>query len=162
MSTTRRTLLSALTALPATSALAGFSALARAESLTTPPPWWLIEPLKVGSTLSCGWTVSELGPVADGGSVLTIKHSLQGSLRVHICLHDEHPRGYAFTELFDLIVMDQGRGVREVPTDLASALTQLSDCISVNELRQTGAIDDIAGMMSHAERVRAFGAGHLN
>ena len=161
MSTTRRTLLSALTALPATSTLAGLSAFAHAKPTAAPAPWWLLAPLSRGSDLTHGWSIDELGLIVDGGAVLTIGHAQQGSVRIHVCLHNQNAKGFVYSELFDLIVMDQGRGVREVPADLASVLTLIAGRICDNELSQAAEIDDIAGMMTHAERVNAFGAGHL-
>ena len=162
VSTTRRTLLSALTALPATTTLAGLSAFAHATPSAAPPPWWLISPLGEGTTLVHGWSIDGLDPIVDGGAVLTVGHPQQGHLRIHVCLHNGNAKGFAYTELFDLIVMDQGHGVREVPGDLASVLTRIADQIRENELSQSAEIGDIAGMMTHAERVNAFGAGHLN
>ena len=161
MTTTRRALLAALPALPASSVIGGLTAFAHIGSPKSPAPWWLVEPLTRGSSLEQGWTVVDLGPVVDGGAVLTLKGPDQPVTRVHLCLHDGNPRGYAYTELFDLIVMDQGRGVREMPPDLAAVLTQLSETICDNELRRGSAIGDIATMMTHAERVQAYGAGHL-
>jgi len=85
------------------------------------------------------------------------------SLRVHICLHDGKPKGIAYSELFDLIVMDHGRGVRPVPEELASALLLLADTMRENEWADVPKhqFDGIHRMMTHAERVRSFGASHL-
>ena len=161
MATTRRALISALTALPATSALCGLSAFANTNQTTAPPPWWLLDPISAGSSLADGWTAARLAPIVDGGAALTIQHPTQESLRIHICLHGGHPKGFAYSELFDLIVMDQGHGVREMPQDLAAVLTLLGQTICDNEVRQEFAMDDIAAMMTHTERVRAYGSGHL-
>ncbi len=161
MTTTRRALLAALPALPASSALSGLGAFASTELSEASAPWWLLDPFYQGSSLVHGWTIIDLGPVVDGGAVITLKGPKEGPLRIHICLHDGKPKGYAHSQLFDLIVMDQGYGVREVPENLGSVLTLLSETIGDNELRTRPDIDDIAGMMTHAERVRAYGAGHL-
>ena len=127
MTTTRRALLAALPALPASSALGGLTAFAHTDSPKSPPPWWLVEPLTRGSSLEQGWSVVDLGPVVDGGAVLTLKGPGQPVTRVHLCLHDGNPRGYAFTELFDLIVMDQGARRQKMPPDLVAVLTHLSE-----------------------------------
>ena len=133
----------------------------RVES-DTPAPWWLIQPLEAGSPLGKDWNITKLGPVADGASVLTI-HQKSESLNVHICLHDGKPKGIAYSELFDLIVMDRGRGVRIPPENLSTALFILADIIRQNEWADVPNthLDGIHRMMTHPERVRSFGASHL-
>jgi len=125
-------------------------------------PWWLLHPLRPSSLLENQWTVDSLSSIKDGASILTLKRG-QEILRIHLCLHDEAPRGMAYSELFDLIVMDHGRGVRTVPEDLSPTLLLLSDIIRENEWNEVPdhRLDGINRMMTHAERVRAFGASHL-
>ena len=126
------------------------------------PPWWLFDPLEPSERLKDGWVLNDLSPIREGASVLTLKRGAQ-SLRIHICLHDDAPKGLAYSELFDLIVMDHGRGVRAVPEDLSPTLILLSDIIRENEWNDVPnhRLDGINRMMTHAERVRAFGASHL-
>ena len=126
------------------------------------PPWWLLAPLQTSERLKDGWVLDDLSPITEGASVLTLKRRGQ-SLRIHICLHDDAPRGLAYSELFDLIVMDHGRGVRTVPEDLSPTLHLLSDIIRENEWNDVPnhRLDGINRMMTHADRVRAFGASHL-
>ena len=158
MKTNRRTLLKTL---PAATLLASPKSLAANHAPHGPAPWSLLTPLRVGDTLGNEWAITSLGPIRDGGSVLALTHPHQGAVNIHLCLHDGSPRGFAYTTLFDLIVMDQGHGVRTVPSDMATVLLQLQRTICDNELQQDVAIDQIAGMMTHAERVRAFGPSHL-
>ena len=96
----------------------------------------------------------DLGPVVDGGAVLTLKGPGQPVTRVHLCLHDGNQEATHTHELFDLIVMDQGHGVREMPPDLAAVLTHLSETICDNELRPDSAIGDIAAMMTQRSACR--------
>ena len=129
---------------------------------TAPPPWWLIHPFEPDSILDNGWKIKQLGEIKSGASVLTIERESQ-LLRIHICLHDGQPKGIAYTEMFDLIVMDHGEGVGTSPPHLASALFALEDIMRENEWidvpdRQ---LNGIKRMMTHAERVRSFGARNL-
>jgi len=76
-------------------------------------------------------------------------------------LHEGSPKGFAHTELFDLIVIDHGRGIRPVPEDLVPVLQKLEKAIQDNELASHSSFDHIADMMTHKERVAAFGAGQI-
>jgi len=125
-------------------------------------PWWLLAPLQEGEHLEDRWILHSLSPIKEGASVLTLQRG-STSLRIHICLHDGAPKGLAYSELFDLIVMDHGRGVRAVPEDLSPTLLFLSDIIRENEWNDVPnhRLDGINRMMTHADRVRAFGSSHL-
>ena len=125
------------------------------------PPWWLVKPLEQGSLLGEKWRLDEVGPIFEGAAILQLSHPSQGELRIHLCLHEGRPKGYAHTELFDLIVIDHGKGVRRVPSDLAPVLTKLADTIQENELTNNSAFGDVADMMTHTERVNAFGASQI-
>ena len=125
------------------------------------PPWWLLHPLSEGDELDCGWTLDQLGPIVDGSSVVELTHPRQDPLRIHLCLHEGSPKGFAHTELFDLIVIDHGRGIRPVPEDLVPVLQKLEKAIQDNELASHSSFDHIADMMTHKERVAAFGAGQI-
>ena len=129
----------------------------------SPAPWWLLAPLQPDSPLLDGWTVDNLDQIVDGATVLTLRRGAE-RLRIHVCLHEGTPRGYAHSELFDLIVMDQGRGVREVPRDLAPTLNRLAAAIRDNETKEISLrrFTSLTRLMTHTERVDAFGADHLN
>ena len=129
----------------------------------THTPWWLLAPLTVGSALQNGWTVKDLGPVSNGASVLTLSHMAGQSVQIHICLHSDQPKGYAYTDLFDLIVMDRGHGIRPVAENLSPSLKTLETIIRDNEHGEVTFESEraIGHMMTHAERVKAFGSGGL-
>ena len=152
--TTASVLLPSATASAAAAAFRGHAAL--------PPPWWLLAPLKPGSGLKNGWKVHDLEEIKAGASVLTIERNAQ-LLRIHICLHDGQPKGIAHSELFDLIVMDHGEGVRTVQPELASTLFALGDIMRENEWVDVPypQRNGIKRMMTHSERVQAFGARNL-
>lgn len=158
----RRELVSALGFGAATLAMRPAWALEASPENASPAPWWLLAPLGRGSILKHGWVINDLGPIQSGASVLSL--SGNRSLRIHICLHDGNPKGFAHSDMFDLIVMDHGKGVRSVPEDLAPTLLLLADRIRDNESME---VDDnqlggISRLMTHSERVRAFGARQIN
>jgi hypothetical protein len=126
-------------------------------------PWWLLEPLEQGDHLGARWTLEDLSPVEDGASVLKIRHPTRGTLAIHICSHAGRPRGYAHTELLDLIVMDGGRGMRVVNDGLADVFQHIADQLQSNELRDDpkARVEDLQRMMTHRERVQAFGPAQL-
>jgi hypothetical protein len=159
---TRRELVSVLGAGAATVAIRPTLALGEARESISASPWWLIAPLTPGSPLLDGWKVDHLGPITEGASVLSLTGN--GSLRVHICLHQGRPKGFAYTELFDLIVMDHGRGVKDVPADLSPTLNLLERTIRDNESMEVGEAEfqGLTRLMTHSERVSAFGASKLN
>ena len=122
-------------------------------------PWWLLEPLSEGDVVGAGWKIESLSPVRQGAAVLTLRHPRRGNLPIHICIHNGAPRGYAHTELFDLIVMDGGRGTGIVEPELEEVFHHIAEQILSNELRddQSARVYDIERMMTHAERVQTFG-----
>lgn len=143
-------------------AVAPTSAVGSTDAHALPAPWWLLHPLSEGSRLRHGWSIHTLGSIHDGATVLTLNRT-HAPIRVHICLHDGDPKGFAHTTLFDLIVIDHGQGVRTVPDDLASNLMLLSEIISDNELQELRP-DELSGIsrfMTHTDRVGTFGAGHI-
>jgi len=141
---------------------AGHAAITRFEE-GNQAPWWLIEPLAPGEHLGAGWRVLSLTPVRQGAAVMTIRHPYEGTLPIHICTHDGAPRGYASSELFDLIVMDKGHGHGVVSPELGAVFNHIADQIRSNELREgpSARLEDIQTMMTHPERVRAFGSPQL-
>ena len=117
--------------------------------------------MDVGTDLGSKWSIASLGPIVDGAAVIILSHPHQEDVRIHLCLHEGKPKGYAHTDLFDLIVIDHGHGIRTVPDDLAPALLKLGRAIQDNELANDSSFDQIADMMTHKERVAAFGAGQI-
>jgi hypothetical protein len=126
-------------------------------------PWWLLEPLTPGVSVGAGWRVLDLSPVRAGAAVLRIRNPLHGTLAIHICGHRGSPRGYAHTELFDLIVMDGGHGRRVVPKERAAVFAHIADRIRSNELRgdPDAHHSDLQRVMTHRERVQTFGPTQL-
>jgi hypothetical protein len=96
-------------------------------------PWELLRPLAVGSTLAHGWRIADLGPVAEGSCVLTLRNGSDRERRIHICRNDGSPQGIVHTTRFDLLVMNGGQG--ELPTDegLAQAVAEVAHALAANE-----------------------------
>lgn len=128
---------------------------------TQTPPWWLLSGLKQGSRVGRGWRISSLTAVQEGASVLTLTHRDEREARVHICAHHGQPRGLAHTALFDLVLMDGGQGDRDTPEDLGRVLLQLAAHIRRAELSDASELEQVTGLLTHAERVAVYGAEHL-
>ena len=158
----RRQLVSALGFGAATLAIRPAWALEASPEHASPAPWWLIAPFNRGTVLKNGWVIDDLAPIHSGASVLSM--SGNGRLRIHICLHDGSPKGFAHSDMFDLIVMDHGQGVKSVPEHLAPTLLLLADRIRDNEAVEVdeNQLGGISRLMTHSERVRAFGARQIN
>ena len=71
-----------------------------------PAPWWLFSPLGRGTSLALGWYVHDLSAVVKGASVLTLRSSSGSEASIHLCAHNGSPRGIAYTELVDFVLMD--------------------------------------------------------
>ena len=146
--------------------VAGGSSAARAQNVRraaatlregAPAPWWLVAPLKPGSSLGKGWSVSGLSPVAQGAAVLAIQHRSGASANVHICALGSRGQGVAQSALFDLVVMDGRDGGQATDEDLGRAMTGLARRIHRNELRVEDELRQADGMLTHGERVARFG-----
>jgi hypothetical protein len=122
---------------------------------SVPPPWELIQPLKLGSAVAFGWSVAGLTGAVDGSAVVTLQNKRGRQHRVHVCRNDGRPQGLVYTRQFDLVVMNGGQG--DLPTEeaFARAVAELSHVLSMNEddPRQ-GAV--LAALMPQAERLRRF------
>ncbi len=125
----------------------------------TVAPWWLLEPLTKGDHLGAGWRITSLSAVQDGAAILGVNHKQHGPLQIHVCANNGSPRGYVYTELFDLIVMDGGHGDKRIGPDFRAVLEHLAQQLMSNELREDNAadIDDVERMMTNEERIRTFG-----
>lgn len=125
------------------------------KTLTTAPPWQLVQPLQAGSAVSQGWSLSELSGVVDGTCVVTLRNANGREHRVHVCRNDGSPQGLVYTRKFDLVVMNGGQG--DLPTEegLAQAVAELAHVVAANENdRQQAPL--LTALMPHAERVRLF------
>lgn len=124
-------------------------------------PWWLLAPLKRGSHLGHGWHLAHLGAVQRGASVLTLQSREGQVARVHLCQHQGAPKGLAHTELLDMVLMDGGKGDLETPESLGRVLLGLAGVMRDNELKHQGDLAELGRMLSHDERVEAFGPESL-
>lgn len=100
---------------------------------SAPPPWELLRPLALGSVVTGGWRVAELGGIADGSCVLTLRNERGRAHRIHLCRNDGSPQGLVYTKRFDLLVMNGGQG--DLPTDegLAQAVAEVAHVLAANE-----------------------------
>jgi hypothetical protein len=125
-----------------------------------PPPWELIRPLELGSTVAFGWTVAGLTGAVDGSAVVTLQNKRGRSHRVHICRNDGRPQGLVYTRRFDLVVMNGGRG--DLPTEegFARAVAELGHVLATNENDpRQGTL--VASLLPQAERLRRFDDARL-
>jgi hypothetical protein len=124
-------------------------------------PWWLIHPVRAGSSIGKGWHLIDLGRVEKGASVLTLRHRDGREVAVHLCARRGAPRGLAHSALFDLVSMDGRNADAPTPEDLGRALMGLARRVQRNELGLESELADAGWMMSHAERVEAYGPAAL-
>lgn len=158
----RRDLLKSLAVGAAAGSLAGASLVGRpalaAQAADAPPtgPWWLLSPYIPGQHVAFGWHLGLLEAAERGAVVLNLHQDSGDNARVHICYHAGSPRGVGHSELLDLIVMDGGDGSAVTQESLGRVVRHLGNVIARNELRPD-AETEIARLMTHAERVEAFG-----
>lgn len=136
-------------------------ALAAGQLPTGPAPWWLFAPVGLGSPLSFGWYIAGLSPVVDGASVLTLAHASGRKAEVHVCAHGGQPTGLASTQLVDMVLMDGGTGSARTDELLGRVILGLADRVRSNETNPEGDLFPIARMMTHDQRVEAFGPDAL-
>jgi hypothetical protein len=128
---------------------------------TGPAPWWMLAPVGVGTPLKYGWYVEGLSPVERGASVLTLAHTNGRKAKVHLCAHNGRPRGLAHTAMLDLVLMDGGSGSFRTDEKLGRVVLGLAERVRRNETQPNGDLAPVARMMSHDERVQAFGPESL-
>jgi hypothetical protein len=124
-------------------------------------PWWLLHPLKSGNEVGLGWKLGSLGPVERGASILELEHSSGAQARVHICTYENKPKGLAHTALFDIILMDGGRGDKPTEESVGRVLLTLAEHMSKNEIRDLADLSKVKRMLTHTERVDIYGAETL-
>ncbi len=128
---------------------------------TGPAPWWLLHPIGMGTPLKFGWYVAGLSGVERGASVLTLAHASGRKATVHICAHRGAPQGLAHTRLVDLVLMDGGSGSFRTDEQLGRVVLGVAERIRRNEAEVPGDLAPIARMMTHEERLAAFGGEEL-
>lgn len=127
-----------------------------------PEPWWLIAPLESGSRLARGWRVHSLSRVEQGASVLELRNTNGNVARIHVCFRQGKAKGLAHTRMFDLLLMDGGNGDRSTDEHLARVLKDVARRIRSNEVRKDGDMRPMSRMLTHNERVDAYGPENLN
>ncbi len=120
-----------------------------------PAPWALLQPLAAGSALTAGWRVSELGDIVHGSSVLTLENDKGRSQRLHICRNDGTPQGLVYTERFDLVVMNGGRG--DMPTDenFGQAVAAIAHVLAGNEAKHPELMSQLLPQSAREEQFAA-------
>ena len=120
-----------------------------------PAPWELLSPLAAGSVVANDWIAAGLTGVVDGSCVMTVKNQRGHEHRIHVCRNDGTPEGLIFTDRFDLVVMNGGRG--DLPTEegLAQAVAEVAHVLAQNESTpQAAAV--LSSLMPQGERVSRF------
>ena len=131
--------------------------IAEAKVPTAPPPWELIHPLALGSTVAHGWSVAELSGAADGSCVLTLQNERGRTHRIHLCRNNGRPQGLVYTRRFDLVVMNGGAGDRPTEEGFAQAVAEVAHVVAANERHPRHAAV-VAALMPHADRLERFGS----
>lgn len=122
---------------------------------TTPPPWEVLAPLSVGAALHGDWKLAGLTAIEDGSSVLTLANKRGREHRIHLCRNDGQPQGLVYTERFDLVVMNGGRGDLPTEEDFGQAVAAVAHAIAANEnSRRHDQV--LAKLLPQSERLERF------
>jgi len=122
------------------------------------PPWEILRPLALGSTVAEGWHISALSGADAGSCVLTLQNARGRNHRIHLCRNDGQPQGMVYTRQFDLLVMNGGAG--EMPTEegLAQAVAAVAHAVAANEAAEP--VEQLASaLLPQSERVARYSAG---
>jgi hypothetical protein len=84
---------------------------------------------------------------------VTLENERGRQNRVHICRNDGKPNGIVFTDRFDLVAMNGGKGDLPTEESFARAIAELSHVLAANEDRSTV----VASLVPHAERLSTCG-----
>ncbi len=122
---------------------------------SAPAPWGILAPLAVGSALNSDWKVAGLTAIESGSSVLTLANNRGREHRIHLCRNDGRPQGLVYTESFDLVVMNGGRGDLPTEENFGQAVATVAHAIAANESRH-GQV--LAKLMPQDERLQRFAA----
>jgi hypothetical protein len=124
---------------------------------TAPAPWEIVRPLRAGAALVDGWRLEDLSGVVAGACVLTLANEHGRAQRVHVCRNDGAPQGLVYTEGFDLLVMNGGRGDLPTEESFGQSVAAVAHVIAANEGRKA----EIDGLLSQAAREERFAAAEL-
>ncbi len=132
----------------------GVQASVNAET-TVPAPWELLRPLTVGAIVTSDWRVSDLTGVVDGSCVVTLENGKGRSQRLHICRNDGRPSGLVYTDRFDLVVMNGGRGDLPTEENFGQAVAEIAHVIAGNEAKHD---ELMRTLLPQSEREQKFAA----
>ncbi len=100
-----------------------------------PAPWTLLAPLTVGSAVGEGWQMVDLSGAIDGSCVATLENDKGRSQRLHICRNGGTPQGLVYTDRFDLVAMNGGRGDLPTEESFGQAVAAIAHVIAGNEAK---------------------------
>ena len=129
-----------------------------AAVVVNPPPWDLLQPLALGSTVAEGWHIAGLSGADAGSCVLTLQNARGRAHRIHLCRNNGQPHGLVHTRRFDLLVMNGGAG--ELPTEegLAQAVAAVAHAVAANEDAEHS--EQLASaLLPQSERVARYSDG---
>lgn len=124
-------------------------------------PWWLISPLKAGSSVGKGWKIADLSSVEQGACVLSLEHLSGEVTDIHICAKEEGQKGIESTALLDLVIMDGRQGQEDTREDVGRVVMGLAKRIQRNEMRLEADLRSLVSLESHDERVNRYGPENL-
>ncbi|HNC99436.1 MAG TPA: hypothetical protein PKW90_25105 [Myxococcota bacterium] len=131
-------------------AVAGLPTVSFAAPTQKEAPTWLLEPVRLGSDLGLGWTLTKMHPPLEGAVTLNLAHADGRLARVALALRDGAPRGPASTDYVDFIVMDGGDGKQQMAEDLGRVVRRLAKIVEQNEAQLP---ELLAQLEAHADRV---------
>jgi hypothetical protein len=96
-----------------------------------------------------------LGEIVHGSSVITLENDEGRTQRLHMCRNDGDPQGLVYTDRFDLVVMNGGRG--DLPTDenFGQAVAAIAHVIAGNEAKHP---ELMGKLLPQSARVEQFAA----
>lgn len=124
-------------------------------------PWWLVAPLKTGSSVGKGWKIVNIGSIEQGACILSLKHNSGEMTNIHICAKGEEQKGIASTELLDLVIMDGRQGEEPTQEDVGRVVMGLAKRIEKNEIKLEANLSSLTSLQSHDERVYRYGPENL-
>ena len=116
-------------------------------------PWGLLQPLREGSEIADGWHLAALTGVVHGSCVVTLRNESGREYRVHVCRNNGNPQGLVYTNRFDLVVMNGGRGDLPTEESVGQAVAKLAHIMAANESSQA---EVVASLMTQADRVDSY------
>lgn len=132
-------------------------AMALAGERAALPAGGLLHPLQPGQEIGLGWRLLEVHPPEGGAIRLLLGRGAAAAaelVRVDLVLRDGAPRGPAWTENIDLMVMDGATdadgGQRAMPEHLGRALRRLAAIVQRND-----ALLDPGPLLTYQERAEA-------